>query len=171
MSDERGHRGHASRGGIGRWAMIAGWVIAAALAGHLVLGMLRGRSDPAGGSGALLPDRVYFAVAFWAPAAVLVLASAAGIFWTAKVYARREKSSVLWMRHAFTFGVLSAILLAVVTFQDPKRFRREWLVAAVAAIAAAQMAFFANAAFRDYRRSAGHRSSRRDDDDEDGDPE
>jgi hypothetical protein len=155
--DEEGGAGSAAGWGIGRWITLAGWLLAAVLGGNLVVAQLRTGEGarPAG----FLSEQTIVACAFWLPVAVLVIASVLGILWTMRVYVRREKSSLLWMRNAFVFGLVSALLLALAS-QEARIFKREWLAAWCAFLAAAQVSLFAYAAYREMRRNAARRGRR-----------
>lgn len=154
MSDEREHR-HRSGGG-NRWLMIVGWVAAALLAGNLVWGRLNQVGDRPQG---FVSDDVVRWVTFWTPIAALVAAAVAGGYWTTLVFARREKSSLVWQRFGFGAGLLSAFVLMVLLFQSGRTetaAKRHWILCTAAALCAIQTGLFAYAAFREHRRSSGH---------------
>lgn len=163
MSEDAGsheHRGRRSRGGPG-WATIAGWAVAAVLAAYLVYGMLH---QEGGRPQAPFSEETLLATLFWGSVGIAAVASAAGILWTVQAHARRAKDSLVWMRHAFTFGVVAAVLLAAV----PRSKDGHWYIAwAAAALVAGQSALFAYAAWREVQRSHGGRRSRHGDDDGD----
>jgi hypothetical protein len=153
---EHGRRRHSSGGGVGRWVTIAGWVIAAGLAANLVIGQLR--KDDVGRPEGVISKDLALGAAFWLAVAVTVGAAALGIHWTMKTHARREKSSLLWMRNSFIFCVVSAVLLAAVPRDKGGYWYIAWLAAA---IVAAQTSLFAYTAFREFRRTVGQGGGRR----------
>ena len=147
--EHHGRERHGERSGV-RWTTIGGWVVAGLLAAYLGYGMVR---QVDGRPQAPFSEDTLFAGLFWGAVAVVLAASACGILWTARTYARREKASLLWMRHAFTFGAIAAVLLAAVP-RDPKTGR--WFIAWVAAaLIAGQSGLFAYAAWREHQRVAG----------------
>jgi len=154
---EHGRRRHASGGGAGRWAMIAGWILAAGLAANLIVGKLR--PGEAGRPQGFLSESLVLVAAFWTPIAVLAGAAVMGAVWTLQTHARREKPSLLWMRNSFIFGAIATLLIVVAV--QTKSVKREWLAVWFAVLAAAQMSLFAYAAFREYRRTVGHGGGRR----------
>lgn len=152
MSDDHGHRHKSEGGGAARWMTIGGWAIAALLGANLAVGQFRtGESQRPEG---FLSEQLVLAVAFWVPLAVIAAAAGFGTYWTVRTAQRREKSSLVWTRNSFIFGLALALLL-VVAVQDPKIFKREWLAAWAAFLIAVQLCFFAYAAFREYRHTVG----------------
>ena len=169
MSGEARHDDAAQpRGGAARWAMMGGWVVALLLAANLAWGRL---NEQDGRPQGFLSEGMLLRVALWGPVIAAVTVAAFGILWTQKSYSRREKASLLWTRHAFTFTAVGALLFTMAAL-DQRTFPRPWLAAAAAALFAAQTAFFGYASFREYRRTlgggrSGHHSRREGDDDED----
>jgi hypothetical protein len=160
----RDHAHRPSRWGARRWLTLGGWCVAVVLGANLAWGRLHAQDGV--WLGFLSKDAVLAAL-FWAGVAAAAAASVAGIVWTTGTYRRREKSSLLWTRHAFVFGVVAAAVLALV----PRSPDGHWYVAwAAAALVAGQSALFAYAAYREHRRTVGSggRRGRHGDDDGDG---
>ena len=146
---------------------MGGWSVAAVLATYLVWGMLNREED--GRPRAPVSEETLFTVLFWTPVALAAAASAAGMLWTTRSYARREKPSLLWTRRAFAFGIVAAVVFAIV----PRQHSGQWFIAWIAAaVVAAQSSLFAYAALREYRRTSGagrggHRSRQEEADEDD----
>jgi hypothetical protein len=151
VSDDRGHR-HRSGGGT-RWLTLLGWGAAVLLAANLVWLQL---SSGDGRSPAPVSRAMLLAAAFWLPVVAGAVACALGLWWAVLAHMRREKSSLVWLRNAFTGGLVG---LAVLTVAG-QRFPREWLAVAAVAVLAAVTGVFAYATFREYRRTAGHGGGR-----------
>lgn len=154
MSDENHHGHHEHRSGRGtgtNWAMVAGWAVAILLAANLIWGRIH---EDGGRPQGFVSETILLTVAFWVPVVALAATSVAGFVWCTQTYRRREKSSVMWTRHAFTFGLVAALAIAAVTYV-PQSVNRQWLASIAACLLAGQSGMFAYAAFRENRRTLG----------------
>jgi len=130
------------------WVALSGWALAVLLGVPFLLTTFGGSGAP---TREALAGWTLFAIALLA----LMAAAALGLRWASRAFARRESSGLLWLRRSFLFGLGAGGGLVVVSAQDPARLERWWFAAAVAALGAAQMAFFAVAAHRLHRRVTG----------------
>ncbi len=150
MSEARRRKGGRAR----KLLPLVGWVLALALAAHLVIAELRSDGDVP--QGFITPDAVR-GLGFWAAVIAAAGAAVCGFVWSWKAHSRTERSSLAWARRAFVFALVGTVGFVMAAY-EPELLPREWLVVAFAGLWAAQTAFFAAAAFREFRRStSAHR--------------
>jgi hypothetical protein len=139
---------------------IAWTLVVALLGGNLAMSFLREPKNDKP-QGFLTPDHLRSA-AFWLPIACTAAMSVLGLYWSSRAYSQSERSSLLWARRGYVFGLVAAGVLTFACF-DPENFPREWFVCLAAALVAGQAALFAMLSFKEYRRaqSGGGGSGRR----------
>lgn len=142
----------------GRLLARLGWgVVVTLLLGNLVMGLVDRKGDKP--QGFITPD-LLLSLAFWIPAAGALAMSAAGLYWSNKAYAQNERSSLLWARRGYVFGMVGATAFLVACF-DRETFPREWIVCVAAAVIAGQSLFFGMMSFREFRRAQSGGGGRR----------
>jgi hypothetical protein len=109
--------------------------------------------------GFLTPE-VLRAAAFWVPIAGAVAMSVLGLYWSSKAYSQNERSSLLWARRGYVFGLIGSGVLVFTCF-EPDNFPREWFVAVAAAVVAGQALLFGMMSFKEFRRAQSGGGGRR----------
>jgi hypothetical protein len=135
-----------------------GWgTLVALLGANLVISWIREPKNDKP-QGFLSPD-VLRAAAFWIPIGGAVAMSALGLYWSSRAYSQSERSSLLWARRGYVFGLIGAVALAFACF-DVETFPREWFVCLAAAVVAGQSLLFGMMSFREFRRASSGGSGR-----------
>jgi hypothetical protein len=152
----RRRRSEPDEDGEGRKKRVLVW-----LAWALVVALLGGNLMTSSffDKGFLTPE-VLRAAAFWIPTAVAVAMSSLGIYWSGKAYSQSERSSLLWARRGYFFGLIGSGVFVLACF-EPEEFPREWIVAVAAAVVAGQALFFGMMSFKEFRRAKSGGGGRR----------
>ncbi len=136
-----------------------GWgALVALLGANLLISVLREpKNDKPQG---FLSPELLRTVAFWIPVSGAALMSALGLYWSSKAYSQNERSSLLWARRGYVFGLIGAMALTFACF-DPETFPREWFACVAAAVVAGQSLLFGMMSFREFRRASSGGGGRR----------
>jgi hypothetical protein len=152
-SDEQTH-GRKKR--IFTW--LAWGIVVALLGGNLLVSFIR---DPKGDKPhGLFTREILLTLAFWVPIACTLVMSTLGLYWSSKAYSQNERSSLLWARRGYVFGLIGSVAL-ILACLDAENVPHEWFVALAAAVVAGQALLFGMMSFKEFRRAQSGRRGRR----------
>jgi len=133
-------------------------VVVALLGGNLAVSFFReSKNDKPHGFITLEHVRT---AALWLPIGCAVAMSVLGLYWSSKAYSQNERSSLLWARRGYVFGLIGSAVFLFACY-DENMFPREWIVSVAAVVIAGQALFFGMMSFKEFRRAQLRGGSRR----------
>jgi len=137
---------------------LAWGLVVALLGGNLVVSFFH---EPKGDKPrGLITRELLLTLAFWVPIACTLVMSTLGLYWSSKAYSQNERSSLLWARRGYVFGLIGSVAL-IFACLDAENVPHEWFVALAAAVVAGQALLFGMMSFKEFRRAQSGRSGRR----------
>jgi hypothetical protein len=128
-----------------------GWgVLVALLGGNLLITWIREPKNDKP-QGVLTPE-ILLTAAFWVPICCALTMSALGLYWSSKAYSQNERSSLLWARRGYVFGLIGSVVLMLACY-DNETFPRERFIPIAAMIVAGQALLFGMMSFKEFRRA------------------